>query len=296
MFMSAVIAGSFIIYYVNFRFDIGSENIWISPISMFFVVLIYILITLALGLHRADGVIDTYYYLGFIFTLISMIAAFAMHSDPGKLNDSSRIATLISQNGVALISTVVGLIGRLMAKISLQNDDSSQLNYLHPNKEEIDHYVKLLAVFRETSEGVSHLVEISEKASTARKNISDLNSEFLGFNEQTVNLTGKLQGLHTSVADLNASLERANEASVKQVEHSEAAIAALSDGISDYRDIFQNVRIRIQNDIETLVSEILDHIKTIDPKVSNLEKAHEELLSLYTKLNDAALNKANSAQ
>jgi len=71
--------------------------------------------------NAADGDGDTFYYLGFIYTLATLVATFAP-----LLNSGGRLETrhVLGMFGLGLITTFVGLAGRIVFAQTLSEEDS----------------------------------------------------------------------------------------------------------------------------------------------------------------------------
>lgn len=287
LFVGFVFIGALFIFYMS---NDSSKGIWTTPVIITILIILYIIWTTTKKIHLKTGVIDTYYYLGFIFTLISMISAFYSHSQLEGMEESSKISILIAHNGVALVSTVVGMVGRLVVKMSIQDQPNNVINYNYPTREEIESYVYLVSSIRETASGVVKLIEVAEQVSTANTKLESLNENLEGFTANTISLESSIQDSTEGLIKLREAIISTSLTTIQLNTNSKAAIKALDDGIKNYENLFQGIREKIESNVHVLVEDILNHIHTINPKVSNLENAHEKLLELYAKLNQSILD------
>lgn len=256
--------------------NISSKRKYVNPITdipdqalfflLFFVGAIAIWVLKAVGLHQAfvtavpvalmaayagiawitkrfrireDKVGDNIYYLGFLYTLVSLsYALFAFRPD------GSGTADIITNFGIAITTTIVGLAGRVFfnqmredvteyereARISLAeaaNDMKAQLGDIAT---EMDVFKRKMAQIAE--EGVTSMAESAKSSLQANvEKFSEVSNEVMG-NIQTAftNFTdhsGKLNDIASkNVEALNALFER-----IERIEASPDLLAAKLDPV-----------------------------------------------------------------
>jgi len=105
-FIGAVILGTLAVFYRNL-FEPFGQFIPAAIIILYF----FLRISMSIKEKSVDEFADSLYFLGFIFTFIAMLVSFRIYGGDSKFNTSE----IISNLGIALSATVVGVILRIIA-------------------------------------------------------------------------------------------------------------------------------------------------------------------------------------
>lgn len=224
-----------------------------------------------------------------------MILAFVDYSipitsnDPQALNEPQRISYLISQNGVALTSTVFGMMIRIVVRMYLAEryvDRRNNYLYIHPTPEEIDLYVKSFVEIREVVESFKSLPALAKDAEKAAQKTGVLSG-------QLTSLSAELKGSNDGLTSTIESIRNLRSDSESVRDSVQMVLDALLRNIKDHQRIFAQKNDEMQSDLSALVQRINDTLEAINPKASELSGAQRQLLQLYSELNDAVTRKLN---
>ena len=147
-----MVLGGLSIWYAKSAF----ENQWYAAITAGFVVLALMFYYIFNSTDDREEEGDNIYYLGLLFTLLSLIFALVEVFGTGTVIDSTaeQVRTLLANFGIALISTVVGILGRII----VQNYQSTPPGWI-PFRGSGD----------ETSEGSSAVVSLRDAVAATKE-------------------------------------------------------------------------------------------------------------------------------
>ncbi len=196
-----------------------------TPVGMMFLYLGFILFTKRFQL-REDQSADNMYYLGFLFTLTSLACALYQFG-----RDQTGTADIISNFGIALSTTIVGLAARVL------------LNQMRQDPIEVEREARLdlaVAVSKLRAELDSTVVDMNAFRRTIQQSIAD------GYQE----LNEIVQ------KSLGQNVERLGEVTTKIKETAEATFAAFGESSARLNQLVT----RTSNSVE----KILDGLEKVD--------------------------------
>ena len=158
-----------------------------STFAATFAALIALLIIALLGNHyyrrpatdlRLAG--DNLYYLGLLFTLVSLIVAlvqlFVIQLEDDDVTQRTR--DLIGNFGIALISTIAGILGRIWLQ-SLSDDQASERREDDSEAKDVpptvpDSLMELRRTLREATDAFTHFTQVTQNQAEQVKAHSEL--------------------------------------------------------------------------------------------------------------------------
>ena len=111
-FCAALIVGSLLIVFVGPKF---------ATFGAIFIMVVY-------GIYLwkrniiSEQTADSYYFLGFIFTLVALVSALRSVFSDGEVSDVIKVGGIFA---IALTTTIVGLIGRIILSSAREPVDSA---------------------------------------------------------------------------------------------------------------------------------------------------------------------------
>jgi hypothetical protein len=266
LFIIAVLVGT-IFTVVGSQINSTFLGFWV-PVS---IILIYCTIVWH-GSSDVPPVIagDSCYYLGFIFTLISLIASLLLLSEgpeAGKVNFSQ----IVSSFGVALVTTVIGLIARLLItsfdietkqrQVQIERDIEQSLEVF---KGQIDVLINtvtssVIKVSAETQQVIIGTLQEYEKV-----NSNVLEKFEASFDECQVKFTNAVNNLTDKVN----SIEVSKDVITKPVLES---IKDLTDNLAGFSHSFTIGAKQLQSNNEQLAYHIAGSTDTINKHINGFE-------------------------
>jgi methyl-accepting chemotaxis protein len=324
-FISTDIKTNFFIAYV-----VGSLGIFLSipdsisaaftaiiPITVMF---IFLIITKFRSKHfiATEQLGDSFYYLGFLFTLTSLMAG--LLSFWGNVDVGNQ---LLGQFGVAISTTIIGLTGRIILsqfrrpteeltqaaetqlaqnvrEFKIQLDSSIDmykqftLELKNQNEKTFqDHTEQYTSYLKRSIEefGKTNLEIIGEvkKASNEFLNIKD---SLKNFNETTNNLTQNLSLMNKDIQSVSTGLKNVvtifESSENNSVSNIKDGLAKLSLSIKDNSENINNYQIKISKSLGLINSQRDELEKEIDKSKDTVKKTYEAMAHmtkfLYDKL------------
>lgn len=237
---------------------------------------------------------DSCYYLGFIFTLVSLIASLWLISDApehGQINFSQ----IVSSFGVALVTTVIGLIMRLIitsfdieTKHRQEQIERDIEQSLEAFKGQIDVLVttvtaSVIKVSAQTQETILDTLkkydEVNNSVLTKFEQSFDQNQQ--QFSAAVDKLTNKLN-----------SIEVSRDVITKPVLSS---IRELTDNLSDFSKSFTKSAQELQSNNEQLAYHIAGSTDTINRHIHNFEEQLSSVVREQATQYNAALSEIGDA-
>lgn len=219
-FFALVTLGSLVIYLMR-EYGVAAKLVAITASGL--IVLYAFAVVAAKGLRiREDRAADNCYYLGFIYTLVSLMWALQAFQFGGQVTDE-----LIRSFGIALMSTIVGIIARLL------------LNQLRTDPVEIERETRMelsdtaRALRSELQQAVNDVNAyrrgLHQSLEEAMRDVSErANQSITESTERFAALTTDLaERIDTTFADYQANAARLTEASQHTVAALEAIVARL---------------------------------------------------------------------
>lgn len=200
---------------------------------------------------------DNAYYLGFLFTLISLSNALYHYAD------SQNASKLIADFGVALGSTITGVVARTV------------FHQLRLDVEQIEFGVR---------------ESLTESAMNARAQIENLNQE-VTLMVQELNQT--VSGIVMQTSELSIALAKNNELMLRNLDDVTKEIAKEADALQEgVRTSLRSFPIKLDTEFTSLTKKInaieipSDAFTHMNNHILNLNKSLEELISNHEKFNN----------
>lgn len=292
LFVGAIIAGGLLIFASVFW-----GNAFFAMLFPLTVMAVYISITLKGDVDLPKALIgDSYYYLGFIFTLIALVASLLTLGD-GEIS----IGSVVGSFGAALLTTVVGLTARLI----ITTFSAESADHRERLEQEIEKSLDRFTVQVETmtTRVVQSVTTIASETDSAlkknlalqddtRKKFTDLVRKATASIEHSVgdidkrlsqikidpdiitkNVTNAFQGISdslTSAVESQQALNNAIHGSLKQIDmfnaHASKAVlgeissstAALNKSLSKQAEIFKESLDAIANSVLLSLGDVKD--------------------------------------
>lgn len=237
---------------------------------------------------------DSCYYLGFIFTLVSLIASLWLISDvpeSGQVNFSQ----IVSSFGVALVTTVIGLIMRLIitsfdieTKQRQEQIERDIEQSLETFKGQIDVLVSTVtsSVVKVSAQTEQTIVDTLKKYEAVNTDVlqkfeSSFDESQLKFSKAVDKLTTKLN-----------SIEVSKDVITKPVLLS---IKELTDNLSEFSQSFTKSAHELQSNNEQLAYHIAGSTDTINRHINNFEAQLSNVVSDQANQYHAALSEIGDA-
>jgi len=196
-------------------------------------------------LSLSQNVQDSPYILGFLFTLVSIYFSFSYLSTLHDKDVSKLLELLFSSFGVALFTTITGLIGRHFL-----------LTYDPELKQKQEHFDDIINIMKNAS----------HEFTKSHKNLLDLIDEFKDTHSNLLDEEQSVGIKHIKI--LSEAIEKLNTLEVKFPQHIEnliKSIESLSNKLNDFSDN------AIENTSKELTNKISDFINSINNKLSMIK-------------------------
>lgn len=155
----------------------GASSVLVTTVPVLLMLAYAAMIVLARGLRlRSDQTGDNFYYMGFIFTLVSLGTSLYQYSTGGGVDD------IIRNFGVAVASTIAGIILRIMfnqvRRDPIEFEQASRLDLAEASRKvrrELDGIQYEMAHFRRTSQQMAEeaFQESSKQLATLGKTAAE---------------------------------------------------------------------------------------------------------------------------
>ncbi len=290
VFILAVIVGSFFTM-LGAKMNSNFLGFWL-PIA---VISIYCFVVVR-GSIDVPRVIagDSCYYLGFIFTLVSLIASLWLISDTpehGQVNFSQ----IVSSFGVALVTTVIGLIMRLIitsfdieTKQRQEQIERDIEQSLEAFKGQIDVLVATVtsSVIKVSAQTEQTILNTMQKYEVVNSNV--LQKFELTFDENQQKFSAAVDNL---TSKLN-TIEVSRDLIVRPVISS---IKELTDNLSEFSKSFTKNAQELQSNNDQLASHIASSTDTINRHITNFEVQLSNVVREQAIQYNAALSEIGDA-
>lgn len=224
----------------------------------------YLLVVLVRGAFRRPVVVDSFYYMGFLLTLATMIYAFASFDLTGEI-DNTHISELIAQNGIALISTVFGLVCRIGFRLR-EGANAPQASF-YLSASDAANYIRLLQSLRGLGSFSQDLARFESAEQSSRASLNGLQANFASLVKDAGSLSAELAKLSSNLTGLSQS-------------HATLATRH-SEQIALYEKDFE----RNSLELARAVRRLSDHVASLEAKKNETVEAQTMLLQLYSDLN-----------
>ncbi len=277
IFVIAFFGGSFGIIALRF---LGFSVIW-AVLFSFVVMTMYVLFGATKKyLIRPDILGDNSYYLGFLFTLVSL--AYTLY---GYASNENEVDTIINNFGIALATTLIGLVFRVYfnqtkedpaifekaISISLADQASSLIGETARIRNDMT--TLRTSIQQSIKEGVdSSMVALTQSLSSA----SDVYKQQLVKNSEKMNevLINNLNSFQSAISSSNTTIKDSNEVLLLAIREFKEASNLLTFQLQQYASSIQKIE-----SVEDVLSKNL-----IEP----LDKFHSTVEKVETKFKDSA--------
>ena len=285
-----------------------TSNSWLPAIFAAGVIIAltiyYILNDKTIGEEKGDNV----YYLGLLFTLISLMFSlleiFKPHANvAGSVIIAQNIENLLPNFGTALISTIVGIAGRIIVQ-NLQEYETENLNgpFLPPNATNIDlqdfnrHLLGRIA--RDLTQGANALARFHR---IVRNHASETEDFLHGHRETLIQESVSFQNtLQSDIENYVKDIKNKADTTLNSVGSSFGAVANKTEDIlgqlelmhkkhlTNARDTTQSFHNDIKSasfqSLESLKQNFEQTVKQSQNLVQNLSDSHKEVQNLLKSL------------
>ncbi|TVR34681.1 MAG: hypothetical protein EA404_02120 [Spirochaetaceae bacterium] len=214
-----VLNGAFLLFAVGgfalifFDQQIDHQYLFFAPTAlvMFYALLVHRLLANCYEQTLADHHIDSVYFLGFLFTLVSLITLFyRLQSGLNAADGSAQISQAFYYVGVSVSTSIAGVLFRNMARGAWLRDHPEDSDNLEKSYQLLKSIADSFSVnYRQTFEQIQlFLSERRESLSV----LSDKETEYLAALERFIGATnGFSHGLDHSGRELSARLQQLSE-------------------------------------------------------------------------------------
>jgi hypothetical protein len=253
------------IVYILLAKSVGVQPVFVTIVPVLLMVGYAALIPLAPALRlRTDQTADNFYYMGFIFTLVSLGVSLMQYANGGGIDD------IIRNFGIAIASTITGIILRIM--FNLMRRDPAEIEHTsrleladaaRKVRREMDGVIYEMAHFRRTNQQmVQELydevrIQIASIGDTALSSIKDISTS------AGDSLDGTMSQFSSPA--MRQQLDRSSKSFEKVNERLEAATTSLtlasetfSKRLSDVQTPDKIVEVRMQPAVDALQKSIAD--------------------------------------
>ena len=234
-----------------------------------------------LGLHyyarrerlNIDRASDALYYLGLLLTLGSLIWSLVsptIHGESGH-DLSARVNEIIGNFGIALISTVAGIVGRIgLQSLAGQSERAPAEKRIQDHVVEADHELNLMA---------QHLRQQMRAAADA----------FSAFNRET---------MQEAVATRSAALRRSKEVEKRLEEMAQATIRNMDKAHQEMADRTRQIGEALERQVEETKKAIDTMVMQLQgmtqATIGNVEKTHQEMIDRTRRTGEALERQAKA--
>lgn len=264
LFVQLLIGGGFLSCVVRVLSDAPITSAAWATVICFFCLLWYFLAARrdAAGRHTPDNV----YYLGLLFTLLSLVYSlvtlFLLDSD--GTDRAEQISDLIGSFGIALISTILGILFRILL-LQIADDESEQLG--HPSS---------------VDNGLGQQRQSVDLADAAFKLRMELTQTIADMNEFRKAI---IQASNETVLESN----RAREAIIRQIEEAvheqtrilsasaeqiQNSLGKITDGSKKIETVFSSVPESLQN----IVNDLQLTVGKLDASVGHVQNSLDQMV------------------
>lgn len=225
---------------------------------------------------RSDKAGDNIYYLGFIFTLVSLLVSLYQSG-----NGASNTEQIISNFGIALLTTVVGVTGRVLfsqLRDTPQEIETESLNTIsdvaRELKSQLDDIVTDFNIFKTSLKQSTNELQI-EWLSSCRMQLEQMNSFH---NEFLTGLKKKQEEVVFELVEFKDATKSLTE-SINNIEISPDIFRnQLNEVLGDFREFLKK--------IQESFSKRISKVENFSDSISNLIKDEEALAEVVRKISE----------
>ena len=233
---------------------------------------------------------DSFYYLGFILTLVALVVSLTEMASVEKVNMNS----IVGSFGVALMTTIVGLISRIVVtSFSVQGQERRErLNH------DIEHALTKFSAQIDTltNQVISSLVKVHSETevtlSETAKKYSEVNIELMSYLDEMIkegsqSIKASMEGVSDRINNIDVSSDLLAKPLGKSLG---AIVETLDEHQKNYKKINSQM-VESNNSLSTQFSSSNDIIKE---HVNNLENSLSKTLDSQIKLYGKSLDDIGS--
>jgi methyl-accepting chemotaxis protein len=222
---------------------------------------------------------DSYYFLGFTLTLVSLVASLSLIS-----SDNINLESIISTFGAALVTTIVGLIARL-SFTTLANSHET-------NRERLDEEIE-----RSMSKFSSQLERLVQDVNTA---VTTVNTQFqevqLKVVDQYKSGMGKgLEEYQDSVNSLSKRLDGIEVSSDLVMKPMNKALNELIQTVTEYKGVYTETNKDLANANKELVSNLSGAASYVEKHIEAVNSSLDKIVEIQAEKFSNALQEIGDA-
>ncbi len=269
----------FFAYYESYPF-------YYSVIALFIVMAMYFAFSYKFSRSvQADTVGDSNYYLGFIFTLMALVMTLVFKFRVIEGEDF-KVVGLIQEFGVAMVTTLVGLIARIyISQFSVTPDEADE-EVRHKIAESV---TKLAAQLKVAEENLQTAVNNQQNRITQFVSSStDIVKEF--FTEQSESFKKTSDEYREAIADNSSELK-------KQTNQLNSTFQKITTNTDSFYESLKNISDSAQS-LETSITNInkIATDKDFQNKIDDFNKNLDKLNDKLNLMNSTIENSKNSVE
>jgi len=252
---------------------------WSIPVALMIIYLIFGL-TMSKTQWNRQSFADSFYYMGFSFTLIALMISLNPFTEHASLNPE----TMLRYMGIALITTVIGLIGRtVMVQFRKTVSDQEE-----EAKEEIEQLTTKLQEQMTTSIEGFQIVSL-EIDKTLNDSLKAVEETLKGFAKKEETLLEKLLEkfstvYYQTIDDLREKLEAIQIPETIFTAKLEDALAEIPLLLVEFREILDASSKELKlsaGEVNTAIRDVGKNISVSKNRIKRVRESLEELYNVY---------------
>ena len=309
-FIGCALTGAFFIFYVVSGargLDVNRWEVILAGVGPMFIYYIY-------GISNSDehrdmrGFSDSFYYLGFTFTLISLLSATWFEKF-----DQDEINVSLSFFGTALSTTIIGIVVRVVNTQFLYEEEDDFLTAQERNRilQKVENFVANMDGVNHQIERMSNAIEndlignIDSLSQTVEDTKDPFNKLKEGMHQQLRgittpfiqaidNISAELEGapnsINEAVTDLSLEIENSSQPIKNAVGELSTDIANISQPIKDAIDDLSSEIQNLSQPIKDSIADINEQLNSEDIKIdlTRINQINRTLSSLDTRMKNIA--------
>ena len=309
-FIGCALTGAVFIFYVVSGargLDVNRWEVILAGVGPMFIYYIY-------GFSNSDehrdmrGFSDSFYYLGFTFTLISLLSATWFEKF-----DQDEINVSLSFFGTALSTTIIGIVVRVVNTQFLYEEEDDFLTAQERNRilQKVENFVANMDGVNHQIERMSNAIEndlignIDSLSQTVEDTKDPFNKLKEGMHQQLRgittpfiqaidNISAELEGapnsINEAVTDLSLEIENSSQPIKNAVGELSADIANISQPIKDAIDELSSEIQNLSQPIKDSIADINEQLNSEDIKIdlTRINQINRTLSSLDTRMKNIA--------
>jgi len=226
---------------------------------------------------------DSFYYLGFILTLLALVVSLVEMSNADKVNMNN----IIGSFGVALMTTIVGLVSRIVVtSFSVQGKERRERL-----DTEIEHGLTKFSAQLDvlTNHAISSLTKVHSQTEEAllktSKNYSDVNKEIASYLDEMVKEGSK--SINESMENLSGRINNIDVSSDLVTKPLGKSLGGIIETLDEHQKSYNTINSQMVESNNSLSNQFSNSTTVIQKHVDNLEsslaKTLDKQIELYSE-------------